>query len=74
MQTTVARTDTGLESTASGVKSASHGGRLITIHRPERRDLILQLLNSLLLEVQFFKQRKDENENWCLQVGDGLPK
>src|ERR1700730_8383948 len=46
MQISVTGTDTGFESTASESKSLSLGGRLVTVHRPESRRLILQLLNS----------------------------
>ena len=46
MQISVAGTNAGFESTASRAESSSHGDRLITIHRPESRRLILLLLNS----------------------------
>ena len=46
MQISVTGTDTGFESTASESKSLSLGGRLVTVHRPESRRLILQLLTS----------------------------
>jgi hypothetical protein len=45
-------------------RSSSHGGRLITIYRPESRRLILQLLQFLTpLHVRLFKRQSSAVNN-----------
>jgi hypothetical protein len=45
-------------------RSSSHGGRLITIYRPESRRLILQLLQLLTpLHVRLFKSQSSAVNN-----------